>query len=91
MNELGSENEARIKNSSMCLAMIARVEIPVNLHDNFFSIMSSNATENTNLFHRIAAVQTLGYLCEFVGEENDFKQSHIESILHSTILNIADG
>jgi hypothetical protein len=35
LNELGSENDDRIKNGSLCLAMIGRVEIPLNLWDDF--------------------------------------------------------
>ena len=35
LNELGSEDDNRIKNASLCLAMIGRVEIPLNLWDGF--------------------------------------------------------
>ena len=88
--ELGSEDDNRIKNASLCLAMIGRVEIPLNLWDNFLEVMKTNATESTNMYHRLAAVQTLGYLSEFMGDE-PLNQQHVESILHSTILNIEEG
>jgi hypothetical protein len=88
--ELGSEDDNRIKNASLCLAMIGRVEIPLNLWDGFLEVMKTNATESTNIYHRLAAVQTLGYLSEFMGDEH-LKQQHVESILHSTILNIEEG
>jgi len=42
--ELGSEIEDRIKNGSLCLASIGRVEIPLNLWDDFLELMKVNAT-----------------------------------------------
>jgi len=45
LNELGSEDDDRIKHASLILAMIGRVEIPLNLWDEFLQVMKTNATE----------------------------------------------
>jgi hypothetical protein len=52
---LGSENDLNIKNASMCLAVIAKLEIPLGQWDEFLDIMSSNAL-NDNHSHRHASI-----------------------------------
>jgi len=65
---LGSQSELSIKNAGLCLASIARVELSLNQWEEFLGIMESNAT-NDNPFHRLAAMQTLGFLSDLMEGE----------------------
>jgi hypothetical protein len=49
----------------MCLAVLAVVELPLGLWPDFMATMVSNSS-NENYYHRLAAVQTLGLLSEFM-------------------------
>lgn len=84
--QLGSENELQIKNAGICLAVLAHIELPLNLWQDFLPSMVANS-ENPNYWHRFAAVQTLGFLAEFM-EESPLNQTSTEQMLYSTISNI---
>ena len=45
---LADDNPTVVKDAGVCLAIIATVELPVGLWENFLIMMAENAT-NTNL------------------------------------------
>jgi importin subunit beta-1 len=58
-----------IKSIATCISAIAVVEIPRGEWPDLINIMSSNAnSENYNI--KLAAVQTLGFLCEDLDPAN---------------------
>lgn len=67
---LASEDRGTLKNASICLAIIAAIEVPDGLWDDFLQVMQENSTHE-NVQHRFATVQTLGLLCEFLDEYFD--------------------
>lgn len=84
--QLGSQNELQIKNAGLCIAVLAHIELPLNMWQDFLPSMVQNS-ENPNYWHRFAAVQTLGFLAEFM-EGCPLQQSDTEQMLYSTINNI---
>ena len=85
-----SKDEPKIKDACMCVAVIARFEIPRGLWDEFLSLMARIATAPEHDYHyRLASMQTLGMLSEFM-EDEPLTQVQIGHMLHSTIGNI-DG
>ncbi len=52
----------------MCLAVLAVVELPLGLWPDFMATIVSNSS-NENYYHRLAAVQTLELLSEFMEGE----------------------
>ena len=65
MARLGCANKKDVKNASICLAIIAAVEVPQGKWPEFLSLMAENST-NENFQFRLAALQTLGYMSEFI-------------------------
>ena len=92
---LSNEDQANIKNAGICLAIIAAIEVPRNQWPSFLTMMKDNST-NDNYMWRLAAVQTLGFTCEFleqIVEANPdvprlLSLEQIGDILHSSVLNI---
>ena len=62
---LQSENRDTLKNASISLGIIAAVEVPDGHWDHFMTTMAENATSDTYQY-RLASVQTLGFLSEFL-------------------------
>ena len=52
---LGNENRETLKNASICLGIIAAIEVPDGLWSDFMQQMSDNST-NPNLQYRFASV-----------------------------------
>ena len=65
LNILGSQNESYIKNAGLSLASIAFTELQLGQWSEFLGLMESNAI-NDNLNHRLAAMQTLGFLSDLM-------------------------
>lgn len=57
--------ESRLKHVSICIAILARFEVPTGLWSNFLDIMQNNAI-GENQQYRLAAMTTLGHLSEFM-------------------------
>ena len=70
----------------MCLAVLAFVELPQGLWPDFMTTMISNSS-NANYYHRFAAIQTLGFLSEFM-EGSPLDQDTVGKMLHTSVLNI---
>lgn len=64
---LQSENRDTLKNASICLGIIAAIEVPDGLWDQFVDTMASNSTQE-NFQFRLAAIQTLGFMSEFLDQ-----------------------
>ena len=62
---LGSDSRETLKNASICLGIIAAIEVPDGNWDQFLQIMSENAMSD-NIQFRLAAIQSLGFLSEFL-------------------------
>ena len=75
---LNSECRESLKNASICLAIIAAIEVPDGQWDQFLKLMADNAT-NENFQFRLASIQTLGFLSEFLEQYID-KQLNQEQI-----------
>jgi hypothetical protein len=58
------------------LATIAKYELAKGLFTNELNWLSQNAM-NQNYHHRLAAVQTMGYISEFTEDEGFLTQQHI--------------
>ena len=86
---LQSENRDTLKNASICLGIIAAVEVPDGAWDHFMTTMTENSTSD-NYQYRLASVQTLGFLSEFLDTyvDKQLNQDQIGQILHATICNI---
>lgn len=85
---LGQEEATIVKDSGLCLAIIATVELPLSQWDDFLVMMAANATNQDYKF-RLAAVQTLGQTMEFIEQYGKrLNNDQIGRVLHSTILNI---
>jgi importin subunit beta-1 len=81
------DDENRIKNLSLCLAAIASVEVPLGYWNDFIQIFSdATAATNSDLI-RFAAIQTLGYLSEFM-ENKPLSFDQLGLILTSTIQSV---
>ena len=78
-----------MKNMGTCLAILAVVEVPHGLWDNFLQSMAENATQENYQF-RLASIQTLGFMSEFLEAYGvkHLQALQIGQILHATILNI---
>ena len=78
-----------MKNAGTCLAIVAAVEVPDGLWDQFLQSMADNATQETYQF-RLASIQTLGFMSEFLETcvPKRLQAAQIGQILHATILNI---
>jgi hypothetical protein len=86
---LPSHNSNTLKNASICLAIIGALEVPDGLWDQFLTMMQENSTNEDNHF-RLASVQTLGLLCEFLDQyiDKQLRPEQIGQVLHATICNI---
>ena len=86
---LENQNHNTLKNASICLGIIAAIEVHDGHWNQFLQTMSENATSE-NLQFRRAVVQTLGFLSEFLdlNIDKDLSQDQIGQILHATICNI---
>ena len=86
---LQSEQRSTLKDASICLGIIAAIEVPDGMWDHFLQTMADNSTSETFQF-RLASVQTMGMMCEFLQENigKPLKPEQIGRVLHSTICNI---
>ena len=86
---LENQNHNTLKNASICLGIIAAIEVPDGHWDQFLHTMSENSTSQNLQFGR-AVVQTLGFLSEFLDQyiDKDLQEAQIGQILHATICNI---
>ena len=64
---LSSESKETLKNASICLAIIAAIEVPDGLWSDFLQQMSEHSTQE-NMQYRFASIQTLGFLSEFLDQ-----------------------
>ena len=62
---LESQDMDTLKNVSICLGIIAAIEVPDGNWNDFLQYMSENATQEGSQF-RFASIMTLGFLCEFL-------------------------
>ena len=87
--EFLSNDKEALKNASICLGIIAAIEVPDGRWPDFLENMSQQATQE-NMQYRFASIQTLGYLSEFLDQYigKDFTNEQVQQILHSTICNI---
>ena len=87
---LASDDKQTMKNAGTCLAIVAAIEVPDGKWDQFLNSMAENATSE-NYQYRLASIQTLGFLCEFLETvKKRLQPTQLGQILHSTILNIDD-
>ena len=78
-----------MKNAGTCLGIVAAVEVPDGLWDEFLQSMAENATQDNYQF-RLASIQTLGFMSEFLEPcvPKTLQAGQVGQILHATILNI---
>ena len=86
---LANENKDTLKNTSICLGTIAAIEVPDGHWNNFLQLMSDNSTQEI-FQYRLASIQTLGFMTEFIDEYigKELSVEQLGSILHATICNI---
>ena len=63
---LVSEKENIIKQSALCLAAIASVEVPLGEWNDFTKIISEATAATNSVLIKVACIQTLGYFSEFM-------------------------
>ena len=86
-NLLIDPRKQNVKNACICLAAVASIELPLGAWPDFFSSMCSNSN-NDNFHVRLAAVQTLGFLCEFIEDDSFLTPDDVCQVLGATVLNI---
>ena len=74
---------------SQCVSAVASIEIPENQWPEIIDTLSTHVThEERNI--RLASIQTIGYICEEIDEEEHFSQEPKEVII-SAIINCING
>ena len=64
---LASPDKQTTKAVATCLAIIAAVEVPAGLDEQFLQNFSGLATQEGQSFQtKLTAIQTLGLMCEFI-------------------------
>lgn len=87
MTLLARENKEEMKLGSVCVAAIAVDELPLKMWPELLGLLCS-AAENENLFFRMAALKTLGYITEDL-DTKDITLEEMNSILYAVLSNIS--
>lgn len=60
--ESSQQDPKYLKDLCTCISAIAVVEVPVGLWAGFVGLMTEQANQNENIFFKLAATMTLGYM-----------------------------